>query len=149
MTREILTSIDNEFLGTRTLLVQETVSNEARCTENIIEDNMLIKEMENILRDPSYVNDLAWCAISQDCKLSERFIRKFQDKINWEIISTYQILSEDFIREFQDKVDWDAISSDQRLSENFIREFQDKVNWYYISFYQKLSKEFRKTWGLE
>ncbi len=47
-------------------------------------------------------------------------------------ISIYQKLSENFIREFQDKVDWNYISNYQKLSENFIREFQDKVDWNYI-----------------
>jgi hypothetical protein len=39
-----------------------------------------------------------------------------------------QNLSEDFIREFQDRVAWILISSYQRLSENFIEEFQDKIH---------------------
>ena len=48
----------------------------------------------------------------------------------WEVISNSQKLSEDFIREFQDKVDWGAISIYPNLSEDFIREFQNKVRWY-------------------
>ena len=54
----------------------------------------------------------------------------------------FQKLSEDFIREFQDKVYWYNISTYQKLSESFIRDFQDKVNWYFISKHQKLSNEF-------
>ena len=42
-------------------------------------------------------------------------------------------LSEEYIREFQDKVNWHMISCYQTLSEELIREFQDKVDWYYIS----------------
>ena len=53
-------------------------------------------------------------------------------------------LSEDFIREFQDKINWKTISATQKLSEEFIIEFKDKVDWEYISKYQKLSKEFKK-----
>ena len=33
-------------------------------------------------------------------------IDRIKSKENWERISEYQKLSEDFIREFQDKVDW-------------------------------------------
>ena len=73
-------------------------------------------------------------------KLSEDFIREFQDKVNWLAISWYQKLSEDFIREFQDKVNWYYISSNQKFSENFIKEFQDKVDWDDISEYQKFIK---------
>jgi hypothetical protein len=60
----------------------------------------------------------------------------------WWWISRYQKLSEDFIREFQDRVDWNDISSNQKLSEGFIIEFQDKVDWFLISGSQKLSEEF-------
>ena len=63
-------------------------------------------------------------------KLSESFIRKFQDKLDWSELSQNQILSEPFIREFQDKVDWYYISRYQELSEPFIREFQDKLSRY-------------------
>ena len=63
-------------------------------------------------------------------------------KKQWEDISSSQKLSEPFIREFQDKVNWIWISICQKLSEDCIREFQDKVDWYWISKYQKLSNEF-------
>lgn len=41
--------------------------------------------------------------------LSEDFIEKFQDKVDWERISYHQILSEAFLRKFQDKVDWECL----------------------------------------
>ena len=41
----------------------------------------------------------------------------------WEDISMCQKLSESFIREYQDKVDWYWISKRQELSEPFIREY--------------------------
>ena len=83
-----------------------------------------------------------WEDISSCQKLSESFIREFQDKVDWDWISSYQKLSESFIREFKDKVSWCWISMCQKLSEPFIREFQDKINWCQISEYQKLSNEF-------
>ena len=76
--------------------------------------------------------------------LSEKFIREFQDKVNWKNISYSQILSEEFIREFQNEVDWEKISFRQKLSEDFIREFKDKVNWGWISIKQKLSESFMR-----
>ncbi len=57
-------------------------------------------------------------------------------------ISIQEKLSEDFIRLFQDYVSWTNISACQKLSEEFIMEFKDKVNWDYIAFYQDVSKEF-------
>ena len=88
------------------------------------------------------ITEEQWKVISAAPKLSEDFIREFQDKVKWNNISWYQKLSEDFIRVFQDKVNWDGISSRQNLSENFIMEFQNKVDWYGISEYQKLSEDF-------
>ena len=98
------------------------------------------KLSENFIRE--FQNKLEWFWISIYQKLSEDFIREFQDKVNWGYISIHQKLSEDFIREFQDKFDWDYISENQKLSENFIREFQDKVVWHEISERQKLSEDF-------
>ena len=48
----------------------------------------------------------------------------------------YQKLSEEFIKEFQNKVDWSNISMYQKLSEEFIKEFKleiDRDNWFYKS----------------
>ena len=88
------------------------------------------------------LDDVNWHRISSCQKLSEKFIREFQDKIIWDLISEFQKLSEEFIREFQVKFDWFYISKYQKFSENSIREFQDKVYWFYISKYQKLSENF-------
>jgi hypothetical protein len=88
----------------------------------------------------SYVD---WGLISEN-RLSENFIREFQDYVVWDYVSGNSPLSENFIREFQDKFDWNVVSMDQVLSEPFIREFQDRVDWVCIFAYQVLSEEFRK-----
>jgi hypothetical protein len=41
----------------------------------------------------------------------------------------FQELSEKFIRKFCDKVKWHHISSNQKLSLKFIEEFFDKIDW--------------------
>ncbi len=48
--------------------------------------------------------------------------------VNWYVYIYNYKLSENFIKKFQDNVDWANISKYQELSENFIREFKDKVN---------------------
>ena len=99
--------------------------------------------MINKITDLNVVeNKVDWNGISRDQRLSEPFIREFQDKVNWFGISWHQRLSEPFIREFKDKVNWRIISRDQRLSEDFIREYQDQVHWQGISEYQRLSEPF-------
>ena len=78
-------------------------------------------------------------------KVDEEFVRKNQDQFdwqNWADICEHVKMSEDFIREFQNKVNWEEISCHQKLSENFIREFQNKVCWFWISFFQNLSNKF-------
>ena len=98
------------------------------------------KLSETFIRE--FQDNVKWLDISACQKLSESFIREFQDRVNWGWISMYQKLSESFIREFQDKVNWDRISVYQKLSESFIREFQHKVDWNRISGCQKLSESF-------
>jgi len=98
---------------------------------------LIFKNSKKIILDKN-----SWYYISEYQKLSESFIREFQDKLDWYDISKHQILSESFIKEFKDKVKWYYISMYQKLSESFIREFKDKVNWSCISSYQKLSEDF-------
>ena len=87
------------------------------------------------------LDDVNWIQLSY-CKLTEPFIREFQNKVDWESISWCQTLSEEFIREFKDEVYWSPISESQKLSESFIREFADMVFWDKISQHQVLSEEF-------
>lgn len=75
-------------------------------------------------------------------RLSEEFIRKYKDHVDWKDVSTFQILSEEFIREFSGRVDWECIAECQVLSEEFIREYVDHLDWRTISFSQKLSEHF-------
>ena len=87
-------------------------------------------------------NILDWNLISWKQILSETFIEKYQDKLNWYNISCNQTLSESFIEKYQNKVIWHSLSHGQILSEKFIEKFQDKVDWHYISWWQTLSESF-------
>lgn len=87
------------------------------------------KQIEDFRRDPK---DKSWVDISYNFKLSEAFIREFQNWVYWYAISKRQNLSEDFIREFKDKVDWGLISWHQHLSQEFIYEFYDKIDWAHL-----------------
>jgi hypothetical protein len=65
---------------------------------------------------------------------------------SWWYISYLQKLSESFIEKYKDKVDWSRVSLYQKLSEDFIEKYEDKVDWYCIFKYQKLSPEFKEKW---
>jgi hypothetical protein len=75
--------------------------------------------------------------------LSEEFIERNKDLVNWYRISKYQKLSEEFIERNKDLVNWSCISIYQKLSEGFIERNKDLVDWYIISMFQKLSEGFR------
>ena len=94
------------------------------------------------------LDDVDWESISIEQKLSDDFIRKFQDYIDWYWVSIYQKLSEELILEFQGKINWFLISRYQKLSENFIKAFQFKLDWDWVSNYQKFSPEFIKEFYL-
>src|SRR3712207_7474710 len=55
-------------------------------------------------------------------KLSEEFIEKHANKVNWFWIGKYQKLSEAFIEKYKDKLDWEHVSKDQKLSEALDRK---------------------------
>jgi len=103
--------------------------------------NMLQKNLQIIEQRLSNFGVHTWRAISQ-FPLSDDFIRKFQDKVDWDFISGSVPLTENFIEEFQDKINWDSVSKSQNLSEDFIRQCQDKLDWKWLSRYQVLSEDF-------
>ena len=62
-------------------------------------------------------------------KLSEEFIRKHADKLDWFALSIYQTFSEDFAREYKDKVFWVAMAENQQFGEDFKKEFAEDLDW--------------------
>ena len=98
---------------------------------NNVKEGQLLDELDKIIKWNEIIRKYNnnWEKISQHATLSEDFIREYQDKVLWWLITYNQELSEDFIREFQDYVDWYGICQYQNISEGFIREFQDKVSW--------------------
>jgi hypothetical protein len=73
--------------------------------------------------------------------LSIEFIRKFEDKLDWNqlkyLFRKHNLNIIEFIREFSDKLDWMVITYYLELYKfnniEFLREFQDKLNWEIIS----------------
>ena len=51
------------------------------------------------------------------------------DYVDWTNICTWKRLTEEFIREFQNRVNWHMVSRYQKLSWEFIKEFKDKINF--------------------
>ena len=121
----------------------KNIFNTLRYYNNIKDDNRFFKiqyDKRIVGLDKSVTNKIT---ILEEVNIFD-FINGSMSENDWFWISRFQKLSESFIREFQDKVNWGGISECQKLSEDFIREFQDKVSWYRISRYQELSESFRE-----
>ena len=89
-----------------------------------------------------HADRLDWYYISMYQKLSESFIERHCEFVNWHSISECQKLSEEFIERNADRVDWGCICKYQKLSEKFIERHADRVAWGCISCRQKLSEAF-------
>ena len=76
--------------------------------------------------------------------LSEKFIEEhLKDlKCYMEEICDNQKLSEDFIRKYKDIVDWRAVSRSQKLSEAFMEEMKDYLDWSWACMCQKMTASF-------
>lgn len=84
------------------------------------------------------------CNILSSIKISEEFIEEFKDKIykdHWYYISMNPNLTEEFIRRYEDNIDFKAISSTRYLSEDFIMKYEYKLNISSISNYRCLNEE--------
>lgn len=61
-----------------------------------------------------------WDKYTKHWDLSEEFIERFHDKVNWKNVSRYQILSEGFIMKWKNFLDIDTIIKCQSLSPEFV-----------------------------
>jgi hypothetical protein len=84
-------------------------------------------KIKDIRKNPNNFN--WWVICSCNSRLPEKFIKEFQDKVDWVNVCYYQTLSEDFIREFKDKLAWVDVCSKQKLSKEFIIEFIDYIDF--------------------
>ena len=66
---------------------------------------------------------MVWVSINQ--KLSEKFIEKFQNKLDWYWVSKYQKLSEKFLYKNLDKISIKELKENEHL--NFSNEFYDSL----------------------
>lgn len=121
----------------------------------IFSDNLsleeLIKYKEKFEKNPvlaKKLEELDWENICVNKKMSENFIRVFQDYLNWADISYFTPkFSKEFMAEFKDKINWDSYFESHTVPEEVIRTDlmdiiktkQSLIN--VIIFYQKISPE--------
>lgn len=106
--------------------------------------NRLLGEMLDINENWIIPNPkkIIWKEFCGENHLSEKFMEKYIQYIDFESVCRYQKLSEEFIEKYKNKVDWRNISKYQSLTEEFIEKYKDKVDWYYICSHQIMSEEF-------
>lgn len=86
-----------------------------------------------------YQDKLDWNNLFRNSCLTVDLIEKYlinetlQTKINWKRISENPNLTERFIEKYQNKVDWKKISEHVCLTINFIEKYKEKLNWKKIS----------------
>lgn len=82
-------------------------------------------------------------------QISEEFIREWNDKLNWMLLSFHYTFSYEFLREFKDKLDWRPICSHYKINNDFLREFFNYINWHFVARFQEFDFDFVKKWETE
>lgn len=82
--------------------------------------------------------DEAWKELSGTYSWSESLLEKYQDKVDWHIVSEnpFILWTIPMIQKFKNRIDWDKFSRHARtetLTEAFIDAFKDKWNWTELS----------------
>lgn len=90
----------------------------------------IIKEElpENFIDDFFY--KLKPFCLERNQKLTRYLILKYQNALNWQLMSAYQELDEDIIELKYKEVNWYFISENQKLSINFIKKWQNYLDYF-------------------
>lgn len=93
------------------------------------------KLSEDFIEKYIVTTDRHWNEISQYQILSESFMDKYKDKLNWDSMIISQSMSEEFIISHIYYINWKLLSTYKRdyLSSDFLLKYKDKVNWDIIS----------------
>jgi hypothetical protein len=85
-----------------------------------------IEDFINNIMPQININELeCWDIISINQKLSEEFIEKYQDKINWASVSLFQELSWEFLQKFSKKIILKNLSNNDCLNDKLIKLIKD------------------------
>ena len=108
-------------------------------------DFLIYLKKENILPKNKQIDwsTLDWNYLTTNNKRNMKFLREFQDYVNWDIISNNFVFTGDltynFFEDFKDKLDWHTISKWNYIAEDFIDMFHKKLDWNVLSSIQFLT----------
>ena len=109
-----------------------------------------LKDIKNKIKWQQYNNpaiDWGLYYTYNEKMVDESFVETFKDKINWRFFSaslTTPIVNNiDFLKKYQDKVDWEMISfyGQLNLHEEILDMFPDKIHWNIVSRYVHLTEQ--------
>jgi hypothetical protein len=90
------------------------------------------------------IDDIYELSMTTYSNLSDEFIKKYKENINWDrmilYISTQSDSFEDHTKVIEDKNLWSVISAND-LSIDFIRQWKDKLDWSYLSMVKCFTDE--------
>jgi hypothetical protein len=155
--------------------IPKVVMNDCKCTwtefihkcqpkEDFVEKYIMEQEMPTALKNEA-IDVVSGKNGQYKQILSDAFIEKYEDVLNWEYIfaikqfsedmikkhmnpqnvisiSKHQRLSSEFIDSYAHELDWYYLCEHQCLPEWLMKKHHDKVNWGQVSWYQNMSKEF-------
>ena len=80
----------------------------------------------------------AWKELSNEFNWSETLLEKYQDKVDWNVISENMHIrwTVSMIQKFKNRINWDKFSEaldEEVLTENVIEAFKDKWDWHKLS----------------
>ena len=92
---------------------------------------MAIKTLSNEFMQ-KIMTEEAWKELSEDFNWSEALLEKYQDKVDWNVISENRYIrwTVPMIQKFKNRINWEKFSmyiGEEVVTENIIETFKD--NW--------------------
>ena len=97
----------------------------------------LLREI-NIKNSEEELTGFDWLTISLKDKLSEEFIREFQDNVIWQYICEHQTLSKDFLNEFKDRIIWSCYFVSKEVEYEIMKSFILKTDYTSLDSFETL-----------
>lgn len=98
-------------------------------TEGILLELGIVNNQQTVAKYQNRVPWVAWTWISSTRGLTQWFIEKCKRHIEWNCLRIDNTtLTEDFMRKHKDKLDWDDIALTQNMSDEFMEEFEDRLD---------------------
>jgi hypothetical protein len=97
--------------------------------EGVLLEMGVVHNQKTVAKYRNKIPWVAWTWISSTSGLTQWFIEKCIDKIEWNALNIQNTtLTEGFMRKHKDSLDWDDIATSQEMSDEFMEEFEDRLD---------------------